>query len=373
MVRERRRLTKRLQPTPGKPSQLKASVCGPARLNAESFGGDVPHWRGDHVTRREFVMLLGGAIALRPRVVRAQPAMRVIGVLASNAPADFEPFVPAFRQGLEQHGFVEGRNVRIEYRYANGHYDRLSGLATELIRIPVAVLVATGITAGLAAKTSTSTIPVVFHTGGDPVKAGLVASLARPGGNVTGVMSLNKILVPKQLELLHELVPKADVLAFLVNPNNGVVGFDLSNMREAAQAKGLRLHVLEARNATEIDAAFTALVQLRASALIVQVDPFLEGRHEQLAGLAVRHAVPAIAAYPEFAAAGGLMTYGTNRVDAYRLEGNYAGRLLKSERPTELPVQQSVTMETVINLKTAKELGITVPSSLLLRATQIIE
>jgi ABC-type uncharacterized transport system substrate-binding protein len=297
----------------------------------------------------------------------------VIGVLASNSPADFEPFVPAFRQGLQQLGFVEGRNVRIEYRWAEGHYDRLPGLATELVRIPVAVLVATGITAALAAKASTSTIPVVFHTGGDPVKAGLVASLAKPGGNVTGVVSLNKILVPKQLELLLELVPKADVIAFLVNPNNGVIGFDTSNMREAAQAKGLRLQILEARNVTEIDAAFTTLVRRRASALVVQVDPFLEGRHEQLARLAARHAVPAMAAYPEFVAAGGLMSYGTSRADAYRLEGNYTGRLLKGERPAELPVQQSVTVELVINLKAAKALDVTVPSSLLLRATQIIQ
>ena len=319
-------------------------------------------------------MLLGGAIALRPRAVRArQPTMPVIGLLASNSAADFEPFVPAFREGLEQIGFVEGRNVRIEYRWANGHYDRLPGLAAELVRIPVAVLVATGVTAALAAKASTTTIPVVFHTGGDPVKFGLVASLSKPGGNVTGVVSLNKILVPKQLELLHELVPRADVIAFLVNPNNGVVGFDTSNMREAAQAKGLRLQILEARNTTEIDSAFTSLVQRRADALIVQVDPFLEGRHEQLARLAARHALPAMAAYPEFAAAGGLISYGTSRADAYRLEGNYAGRLLKGERPAELPVQQSVTVELVINLKTAKTLGVTVPSSLLLRANQIIQ
>ncbi len=325
------------------------------------------------MTRREFAMLLGGAIALRPRVVRAQPAMPVIGVLASNSPDDFQPFVLAFRQGLEQHGFVEGRNVRIEYRYANGHYDRLPGLATELVRVPVAVLVATGITAALAAKASTSTIPVVFHTGGDPVKAGLVASLAKPGSNVTGVMSLNKVLVPKQLELLHELVPKADTIAFLVNPSNGVVGSDTSNMREAAQTKGLRLQILEARNPTEIDTAFTSLAQRRASALIVQVDPFLEGRHEQLAGLARRHAVPAMGAYPEFAVSGGLISYGTSRADAYRLEGNYAGRLLKGERPTELPVQQSVKVELVVNLKTATALGVTVPSSVLVRATEIIQ
>ncbi len=190
------------------------------------------------------------------------------------------------------------RGAPSESSYANGHYDRLPGLATELVRIPVAVLVATGITAALAAKASTSTIPVVFHTGGDPVKAGLVASLAKPGGNVTGVVSLNKMLVPKQLELLHELVPKADTIAFLVNPNNGVVGSDTSNMQEAAEAKGLRLQILEARNPAEIDTAFTRLARRRAGALIVQVDPFLEGRHEQLAGLSRRHAIPAMGTYP---------------------------------------------------------------------------
>ena len=325
------------------------------------------------MTRREFTMLLAGAIAFRPRAVRAQPAIPVIGVLASNSPADFRPFVPAFRQGLEQHGFVEGRNVRIEYRYANGHYGRLPDLATELVRIPVSVLVATGITAALAAKASTSTIPVVFHTGGDPVKAGLVASLAKPGSNATGVMSLNKILVPKQLELLHELVPKADTIAFLVNPKNGVVGSDTTNMREAAQAMGLRLQILEAGNPTEIDAAFTSLAQSRAGALIIQVDPFLEGRHEQLAGLARRHTVPAMGAYPEFVVSGGLISYGTSRADAYRLEGSYVGRVLKGDRPAELPVQRSLRLELVVNLKTARALGVTLPSSLLLRATEIIE
>jgi putative ABC transport system substrate-binding protein len=324
--------------------------------------------------RREFAMLLGGAVVLRPRASRAQqPAIPVIGFLDSSSAAALGPFPAAFRKGLEEVGFVEGRNVRIEYRWADGQYDRLPGLAAELVRIPVAVLAATGVTAALAAKASTTTIPIVFHTGGDPVKIGLVASFAKPGGNVTGVVSLNKVLVPKQLELLHELVPKAGVIAFLVNPNNGVVRFDTSNMREAAQAKGVQLQIVEARNTTEIDTAFESLIQRRAGALIVQVDPFLDGRREQLAALAARHAVPAMAAYPEFAAAGGLISYGNSRADAYRLEGNYAGRLLKGERPAQLPVQQSVKTELVINLKTSKALGVTVPPSLLLRADQIIQ
>ena len=319
-------------------------------------------------------MLLGGAIVLRPRAGRAQqPGIPVIGFLDSSSAAALGPFVTAFRNGLEEVGFVEGRNVRIEYRWADGHYDRLPALAAELVRLPVAVLAATGVTAAVAAKASTTTIPVVFHTGGDPVKFGLVASLGKPGGNVTGVVSLNKVLVPKQLELLHELLPRAGLIAFLVNPNNGVVRFDTSSMRDAAQAKGVQLHIVEARNTTEIDTAFESLSQRRAGALIVQVDPFLDGRREQLAALAARHAVPAMAAHPEFAAAGGLISYGNSLADAFRLEGNYAGRLLKGERPAELPVQQSVKTELVINVKTSRALGITVPPSLLLRADQIIQ
>jgi len=323
--------------------------------------------------RREFALLLGGAVVLQPLTGRAQqPAIPVIGFLDSSS-ADVWPFMAAFRKGLNEVGFVEGRNVRIEYRWADGHYDRLPGLAAELVRIPVAVLAATGVTAALAAKASTATIPVVFHTGGDPVKSGLVASLNKPGGNVTGVVSLGKIVVPKQFELLHELVPKADVIAFLVNPNNGVAKSDTSNVQEAAQTKGVHLQIVEARNTSEIDTAFASLIQRQASALIVQLDPFLDGSRKQVVALAARHAVPAIAAHREFAAGGGLISYGASLADAYRLEGNYVGRLLKGERPAELPVQQSVKVELVINLKTAKALGLTVPPSLLVRADQIIE
>ena len=319
-------------------------------------------------------MLLGGAIVLQPLAGRAQTlAIPVIGFLDSSSVDVFGPFVAAFRKGLNETGFVEGRNVRIEYRWAEGHYDRLPGLAAELVRIPVAVLAATGVTAARAAKASTATIPIVFHTGGDPIKSGLVASLNKPGGNVTGVVSLGKIVVPKQLELLHELVPKADVMAFLVNPNNAVATLDTSNVREAAQTKRVQLHIVEARNDSEIDTAFASVIQRRAAALIVQVDPFLDGRRKKLAALAARHAVPAVAAHPEFAAAGGLISYGTSLADAYRLEGNYVGRLLKGERPADMPVQQSVKVELVINLKTAKALGLTVSPSLRLRADQIIE
>lgn len=223
-------------------------------------------------------MCLGGAIVLRPLAGHAQKlAIPVVGFLDSSS-ADVFPFVPAFRKGLNEVGFVEGRNVRIEYRWADGHYDRLPGLAAELVRIPVAVLAATGVTAARAAKASTATIPVVFHTGGDPVQSGLVASLNKPGGNVTGVVSLGKIVVPKQFELLHELVPKADVMAFLVNPSNAVAKLDTRNVREAAETKRVQLHIVEARNDSDIDTAFASVVQRRAAALIVQVDPFLDGR-----------------------------------------------------------------------------------------------
>ena len=322
--------------------------------------------------RRAFITMVGGSILAAPLAGEAQQAaIRVIGFLSSSSAADQRPFVMAFRQGLEEIRFVEGRDVRIEYRWADGHYERLPGLAAELVRTPVMVLAASGVTAALAAKASTTTIPIVFYTGGDPVQSGLVASLGKPGGNVTGVVSLNKILVPKQLEVLHELT-RANVIAFLVNPNNGVVRSDTSNMREAAQNRGVELRVVEARNTNEIDTAFANLVRQRTRALIVQVDPFLDSQREQLAGLATRHAVAAMGAYPEFVAAGGLISYGNSPPGAYRLAGNYAGRILKGEWPTELPVQQSVKTELVINLKTANALGLTIPQSVLIRADEII-
>lgn len=319
-------------------------------------------------------MLIGVVLLLQPMASRAQrTAVPVVGLLDSSSADVFGPFVAAFRTGLNETGFVEGRNVRIEYRWAEGHYDRLPGLAAELVRIPVAVLAATGVTAARAAKASTRTIPVVFHTGGDPVKSGLVASLNKPGGNVTGVVSLGKIVAPKQFELLHELVSKANVIAFLVNPENAVAELDTSNVREAAEAKRVQLHVVEARNDSEIDAAIASVIQRRAAALIIQLDPFFVGRRAKLAALAARHSIPAIAAHREFAVGGGLISYGASLADAYRLEGNYVGRILKGERPADMPIQQSVRLELVINLKAAKALGLTVPPSLRLLADQIIE
>jgi putative tryptophan/tyrosine transport system substrate-binding protein len=324
--------------------------------------------------QRDFLALLAGVAVAWPLAVAAQqPAIPVVGFLDSSSPEVFVPYVAAFRKGLNEAGFTEGRNVAIEFRWAAGHYDRLPALAAELVRLPVAVLAATGVTAALAAKASTSTIPVVFHTGGDAVEFGLVASLSHPGGNITGVVSLGKILVPKQFELLHELVPKADPIAYLVNPNNAVAKFDMSSVQDAARTKGVRIEIVEASSDSEIDTAFATLAQRHAGALVIQVDPFLDGRREQLAALAARHAVPAVASHPEFPASGGLISYGTSLADAYRLEGAYTGRILKGAKPADLPVQQSVKIEMVINLKTAKALGLTVPQSLLARADAVIE
>jgi ABC-type uncharacterized transport system substrate-binding protein len=325
-----------------------------------------------HTRRREFVALVGGAAAW-PLVVRAQQAMPVIGFLDSSSAHEYAPFLAAFRAGLNKTGLVEGRNVAIEYRWANGHYDRLPALAAELVRVPVAVLVATGITAAAAAKAATSTVPIVFNTGGDPVRFGLVASLNRPGANVTGVASLGKVLVAKRFELLRELVTQADAIAFLVNPNNAVAELDTSDAQAAAAALGQKLIVVKAGNERDIDAAFATIAQQRGGGLLQQLDPFLQSRRDQLVALAARYRLPAIYERRDFAAAGGLISYGTSLRDALRLVGSYAGRLLKGEKPTDLPVQQPVKFELVINLKTAKALGLAVPPTLLALADEAIE
>jgi putative ABC transport system substrate-binding protein len=326
--------------------------------------------------RRDLIIALGGAVAW-PLAARAQQkAMPVVGFLSTGnaSPGPVAPLVAAFRQGLRETGYIEGQNVAIEYRWAEGHYDRLPALAADLVGRKVDVIVSTGGTpTALAAKNATSTIPIVFRAGADPVGDGLVASLARPGGNLTGVSMLIDELTPKRLELLSELVPQAKVIALLVNPKNPATENVMRDVQEAARVKGLQLPILKANSESEIDAAFATLVQLQAGALVVAADPFLSSRREQLVALATRYAVPAIYAWREFAEAGGLISYGSSLTTAFRQLGNYAGKILKGAKPADLPVQQSTRFELVINLKTAKARGLTIPQSLLLRADELIQ
>jgi putative ABC transport system substrate-binding protein len=325
--------------------------------------------------RREFTVVLAGAMAARPLAARAQPkAMRVIGVLSTASPSTSSgPFIHAFRQGLSEAGYVEGQNLAIEYRWAEGHYDRLPALAADLVGRKVDLIMASSPPSALAAKRATATIPIVFRGGADPVATGLVASLARPGGNLTGVSFAPNELTAKRLELLCELVPRAGVIALLMNPNNANADVVTRDVQDAARTKGLQLHVLKARSEGEIDTAFASLVQLRADALVVAADPFLSSRREQLVGLASRRAVPSIYAWREFAASGGLITYGPSLTSAFRLVGAYAGKVLKGAKPADLPVLQPTTFELVVNLKTARALGLTVPRSMLMRADEVIE
>jgi len=298
--------------------------------------------------------------------------MPVIGYLGSEASGPSAPFVAAFLQGLNDTGYVEGQNVVIEYRWADGRYDRLPALVTDFAGRKVDVIAALGLPSALAAKSATSTIPIVFSVG-DPVERGLVASLARPGGNLTGVSLINVELMPKRLELISELVPQAGVIVVLVNPNNANTERITRDMKEAARAKGVQIAILKAGTESEIDAAFANLVQLRAGALIVMGDPLFVNGRDQLVALSSRHAVPAIYQSREYAASGGLISYGTSFTAAFREVGVYVGKILNGAKPVDLPVQQPTTFELVVNLNTARALGLTVPPSILARATEVIE
>jgi putative ABC transport system substrate-binding protein len=324
--------------------------------------------------RREFGKLVGGAAIAWPLAARAQQKrVPVIGYLGLGSPGPRAPFTAAFGQGLAETGYVEGQNVAIEYRWAEGNYDRLPALAADLVAQKVDVIASGGGIGALAAQRATSTIPIVFTVGGDPVVLGLVASLARPGGNLTGVSIITVELMPKRFELLSELVPRARLIALLANPNSPSAERTTREMEEAARAKGLRLHILKASTEAEIDAAFLTLVQLQAGALVVGADAFFNARREQLVALASRHAIPAIWEWREFAEAGGLISYGPSLIDVNRQEGIYAGKILKGAKPADLPVQQPTKFELVINLKTANALGLTVPQSMLMRADEVIE
>jgi putative ABC transport system substrate-binding protein len=323
------------------------------------------------IKRREFITLLGGSAAW-PLAARAQQgAMPVIGFLDAGLPD--QRYAAAFRKGLNETGYVEGQNVTVEYHWLEGQYDRLPALAADLVRRRMAVIAAGGNVAVLAAKAATTTIPIVFRTGNDPVQTGLVASLNRPGSNLTGVSMLNSELAPKRLELLHELVPTATLIALLINSTNPPNPSNAESFQAAARALGLQLAVVQARSERDFDAVFATLVQLQAGALMISSDGLFIGQSDQLGALTLQHAMPTVFQYREFAAAGGLMSYGGSLTDSGRLAGIYTGRILKGEKPADLPVIRSTKVELIINLKTAKMLGITVPLALLTRADEVIE
>ncbi len=328
--------------------------------------------------RREFITLVGGAAASFvswPLTARAQqPAMPVVGLLGSASAAEWEHLVAAFRDGLKETGYVEGQNASIEYRWADGHYDRLPRLAEDLVRRNVAVIFAAGSAAPvLAAKAATATIPIVFANGADAVKLGLVASLNRPGGNVTGISFLAAGLGAKRLGLIHELVPNVSVGAVLINPTNPIAESVARDAQDSARSLGLQFHVLNASTDQDIDTVFAGLVRQQIGVLLVSADPLFLGRRVEVAALAAHYAVPVIYFAREFVAAGGLMSYGTSIGAAYRQAGLYTGKILKGVKPADLPVVQPTKFDLVINLKTAKALGITVPPMLLARADEVIE
>jgi len=325
--------------------------------------------------RRQFITLMGGAAAGWPLAARAQqPTMPVIGFMNVASAEGYARHLSAFLKGLGEVGYVDGQNVTIEYRWAEGQNDQLPAIAADLVRRQVSVIAATTTPAALAAKAATTTIPIVFETGGDPIRLGLVSSLNRPGGNVTGATQTNVESAPKRLQLLHELVPTARVVGLLVNPTNPALAEPATkDVQAAAGALGLELHVLTASSERDFDAVFAKLTQLRAGGLVIGPDAFFSSRSEQLGALTVRHGVPTVYDKREFAVAGGLMYYGGDITDSYRLAGVYTGRILKGDKPADLPVQQVTKVEMIINLKTAKALGLNIPEPLIGRADEVIE
>jgi putative ABC transport system substrate-binding protein len=325
--------------------------------------------------RREFISLIGGVAATWPLAAQAQqPTLPVVGFVSIASAKDYAPQSSAFLKGLSEAGYVDGRNVVVEFHWAEGRIDRLPAVMADLVHRQVAVIAATSTEVAIAAKAANTTIPIVFETASDPVRLGLVAHLNRPGGNVTGITSVNVEMAPKRLQLLHELVPTASVIALLVNPANPrVTETNIKLFQTAARALGLELHVLNASTESDFDGVFAKLIQLRAGGLVIGPDSFFTGQNEQLAALTVRHAVPAIYHNRSFAAAGGLLSYGGDTTDAYRLAGTYVGRVLKGEKPADLAVQQATKVELYINLKTATALGLTVPNTLLGRANEVFE
>jgi putative ABC transport system substrate-binding protein len=332
---------------------------------------------GQQMKRREFITLLGSAAAWPLAALAQQPAMPVVGFLNAASPDLFAHVVRAFHLGLSETGYVEGRNVAIEYRWAENQYDRLPELAAELVRRRVSVITTGSSTlAALAAKAATTTLPIVFLMGSDPVQFGLVASLNRPGGNLTGITTLNLEMTPKRLQVLREMLPTTTIMAVLVNPTNApaTVETEVRQVQAAAHTLGLQMvHVLQVSTERDLDSAFSTLIQRRAGGLVISADTFFSGKSVELAALASRHAVPTISPYRDFVTAGGLMSYGGSVTELYRLAGVYTGRILKGEQPADLPVQQVTKVQLAINLKTAKALGLTVPTSLIGRADEIIE
>ena len=325
--------------------------------------------------RRDFIKVVAGSAVPWPLAAHAQqPAMPVVGFLNVTSAQVYALQLAAFLKGLREAGYVDGQNVAIEYKWADGQNDQLPAMAADLVHRRVAVIAATTTPAAIAAKAATTTIPIVFETAADPVRLGLVASLNRPGGNITGVTNASSEMAPKRLQLLHELIPTASVIALLVNPANKALAEPVTReVPPTARTFGLKVHILTASSENDFDGVFTKLTELRAGGLVIAGDPFFTSRCEQLGALTVRHAVPAVYQRREFAVAGGLLSYGSDITDAYRLAGNYTGRILKGDKPADLPVQQATKVELYINLKTAKSLGVNVPNTLIGRADEVIE